>query len=646
MSESVLDIRILPLLCPSVICTLIVARPRACEWVGTGHFNAQRAHLSDSCASQSGLDWPITQCEFNGASVNTFAPVPAVECVETRSVAEAYLSILARKGIDYLFIGSGTDTAPIVEAYARLKESGHHYPEPIIAAHENLAVGMAHGYYMMTGRPQAVMLHVSVGAANAVCALMNAARGQVPMLFTAGRTPLFESGPTGARNSEIHWAQEMFDQGAMLREVVKWDYELRDGVNVEDVVDRALTVAQTEPRGPVYLTLPREVLARELGSVNIKGAPTIPTPAAPHPAGVKQLALALSQAEAPVIICTASGSDPETVSMLTDFSNRYGIAVGEAKPRFVNFPSSHPLHVGFNVPKIFEWTDAVLFLESDVPWIPGVTRPKENAFVAHAATDPVFASYPLRTFASDLTLTTSVRALLSALTEELDRLGATSAANERSSKARAFVRSRREAAQNVLARDAEKDGPISKLFLTACLNEVRPANSVIVNEYSVIRDYLDLDDPATFFLYPTSAGLGWGLPAALGAQKAATDKVIISVLGDGAYIFCNPTACHLAATMHNLPVLTIVFNNGRWGAVQSSTLRMYPDENAARHESELGVGPLSSLEPSPDYEKYMEASGGYGERVTSRDQLIPALKRALNAVSVERRPALLNVIGQ
>src|SRR5690606_29250290 len=126
--------------------------------------------------------------------------------------------------------------APIVEAYARQQASGLSFPKPVVAVHENLAVGMAHGYTMVTGRPQAVMLHVSVGAANAVCAIMNAARAQVPMFFTAGRTPLFEHGRFGARDNTIHWGQEMFDQAGMLREFVKWDYELRDAQNLPDLV--------------------------------------------------------------------------------------------------------------------------------------------------------------------------------------------------------------------------------------------------------------------------------------------------------------------------------------------------------------------------------------------------------------------------
>src|SRR5262249_14346096 len=134
-------------------------------------------------------------------------------------------------------------------------------PRCIVVPHENVAMAMAHGYYRASGKPAAVMVHVTVGTANAVCGLMNASRDNVPILLAAGRTPLTETENAASRNRSIHWGQEAFDQGGMVREFVKWDYELRSGQPVDAVVDRALDIAMTEPRGPVYLTLPREVLA-------------------------------------------------------------------------------------------------------------------------------------------------------------------------------------------------------------------------------------------------------------------------------------------------------------------------------------------------------------------------------------------------
>ena len=175
--------------------------------------------------------------------------------------AEAYLARLGERGIDYVFANAGTDFAPIVEAISRNSRQRRSIPRFITVPHENVAMAMAHGYYRTCGKPAAVMVHVTVGTANAICGLMNAARDNVPMLLAAGRTPITETGHIASRNRSIHWGQESFDQGGMVREFVKWDYELRAGQPVDAVVDRALDIAMSEPRGPVYLTLPREVLA-------------------------------------------------------------------------------------------------------------------------------------------------------------------------------------------------------------------------------------------------------------------------------------------------------------------------------------------------------------------------------------------------
>src|ERR1700704_688849 len=176
--------------------------------------------------------------------------------------AEAYLSRLGERGIEYVFANAGTDFAPIVEALSR-PSGGKKYPRFITVPHENVAMAMAHGYYRTCGKPAAVMVHVTVGTANSINGLINAARDNIPLLLAAGRTPLTETGHISSRNRSIHWGQESFDQGGMVREYVKWDYELRSGQPVGAVVDRAIDIAMSEPRGPVYLTLPREVLAAE-----------------------------------------------------------------------------------------------------------------------------------------------------------------------------------------------------------------------------------------------------------------------------------------------------------------------------------------------------------------------------------------------
>ena len=218
------------------------------------------------------------------------------------NVAEAYLALLAERGVEYLFANAGTDFAPLVEAFAKAARTGMPVPQPVLATHENLAFSMAHGYAMVTRRVPAVMVHVSVGTANGICGALNAARDNVPILFTAGRSPLTESGLPGARDVYIHWAQEMFDQAGMLREIVKWDYELRNGQQLETVIDRALSVATTAPGGPVYLSLPREVLAAPLPgfSYDSPARRVAAAPPGPDKGAIEEAARLLAAAENPL----------------------------------------------------------------------------------------------------------------------------------------------------------------------------------------------------------------------------------------------------------------------------------------------------------------------------------------------------------
>ena len=208
--------------------------------------------------------------------------------IQVETVGQAYLEVLRARGIKYFFGNSGTDFGPVIDALARFGAEKKIHPMPITVPHEFVAVSMAQGYAMITGEPQVVMVHVIVGTGNASAAIMNASRLNVPMIFSAGRTPLTEEGLRGSRSNFIHWGQESFDQGGLLREFTRWDYELRNGDQVETVVDRALEMALGTPQGPVYLTLPREVLAQKMDSITIHPNRKIPSRAIAAEPGVDQ----------------------------------------------------------------------------------------------------------------------------------------------------------------------------------------------------------------------------------------------------------------------------------------------------------------------------------------------------------------------
>src|SRR2546428_8029118 len=296
-----------------------------------------------------------------------------IKTLKTETTAEAYLLLLKDRGIDYFFGNAGTDFASLVDAFAKFEAEKIPAPRPLVIPHEFVAVSMAHGYYLAAGRPAAVMVHVNVGTSNASTAIISAAGANVPILMSAGRTPITEEGLPGARDLHIHWAQESFDQAAMLREYVKWDYELRTPVQLESVVDRAFELMHAEPRGPVYLTLPREVLAARPGPMTITSPSRRESRSErfPDPARIDEAARILARAESPLVLVSAAGIDPRAVAGLIELAEAGGIAVVEADPIYMNFSHRHDLHLGYNQsgttnPSVGE-AHAIPLIEADVP---------------------------------------------------------------------------------------------------------------------------------------------------------------------------------------------------------------------------------------------------------------------------------------
>jgi acetolactate synthase-1/2/3 large subunit len=556
--------------------------------------------------------------------------------------AEAYIRRLADRGIEYVFANAGTDFAPIIEAISRNSGSDVKIPRFITVPHENVAMAMAHGYYRASGKMAAVMVHVTVGTGNTINGLMNAARDNIPLLLAAGRTPLTETGHIGSRNRSIHWGQESFDQGAMVREFTKWDYELRAGQPVETLVDRALDVAMSEPRGPVYMTLPREVLAgpaiasrrngtRELGSV----------PAEPSRAAIEEAANLIANAEFPIIITSTAGRKPAAFMELAALAEEFALPVVQSEARDANIATDHPMNLGFDVGALLPKADVVLVLESAVPWIPRRMTPKRDAKVIHIAADPLETRYPFREFETDLLITGEVSATLPVLRAALrDAVKKGNGVDSRR-KALAPIRDEFEAKRRKFLESVRDATPIHPAYIAACLNELKAENAIIVNELGLPMNQIHLSKPRSYMGNLLSGGLGFGLGAALGAKLAAPEREVIAIVGDGSYMFGNPLPFHYVGRAEELATLTIITNNQQWFAVKNATLDVYPDGRAAK----ANVMPLTELKPSPDYEKVIGTCGGHGEKVEKPADLKKALERGLAAVR-SGTPALLNVITQ
>ena len=341
-------------------------------------------------------------------------------------------------------------------------------------------------------------------------------------------------------------------------------------------------------------------------------------------------------AERPLIITSILPG--EAVPVLAALAERFSIPVITHNPRSVCLPSSHHMHFGYEPGMLLADADLVIALESDVPWIPLLQHPAAGARIVHVAEDPIFSRYPMRSFPSDLSVQGGVTHSLEALREQLEVRIQHAEARIAARRARLTERMRNRRAQ--LAKDSVPGETISPAYLSRCIGEAVGEDAVIFNEYSLRADHCMRENPGTLFALGPAGGLGWGLGAALGAKLAAPDKLIVATLGDGAYMFSNPTVGHWVSEKHGLPILTILFNNSRYGAVRNSTLAMFKDGTAGENDGR----DLADLDPAPPYDEMARAQGAFAERVESPAALPGALARARDAVVNDKRQALLNVI--
>lgn len=564
---------------------------------------------------------------------------------EIRTVAEAWLALLEARGVDVLFGNAGTDFAPVIEALVRGREAGIAMPEPLTVTHEHAAVSLAHGYWLATGRPQAVMVHVNVGTANAVMALLNAARDRVPVIFTSGRTPLTEGGATGSRDLPIHWGQDMADQAGLVRGACKWTADLVHPDQLPVLADRAVALASSPPTGPVYVSLPREVLAMPVSDFRVGAPGQVPASLpAPDPEAVERVADLFAAAERPLVIAARESGAGRGFDHLVGFAERFAVPVVEFWPSRLSFPTDHPLHGGFDPAPWFEDADLVLVLDALVPWVPKAAGPRPGVPVVVFGCDPLFTDAPIRGHRTDLAVVSDTALALAALGEALARrLRGHGAALRRR---RAALRQRCEELRRdrLAAARAAAGPPMSPAFVSTVLSDVlaerAPDTATVVNELGCLPQVMRFERPGSYFGHSLAGGLGWGLPCAIGYRLARPEAVVVATVGDGSYIFANPLACHQFAAARNAPVLTVVFDNGEWHAVRRTTAMVHPDGRAVR----ANLMPFTSLEPAPDYCRIVESCGGHGERVEHPEQLRPALERALSILREERRQVLLDVV--
>src|SRR5664279_2807144 len=323
------------------------------------------------------------------------------------STAAHLLDGLVECGVEHVFANFGTDHVSLIEAMADFARRGRPHPRVLLCPHENVALHMAGGYAAVTGRGQGVMVHVDAGTANAAMGLHNLFRSRLPVLLMAGRSPFTLRGELpGSRDNYIHFVQDPFDIGSLVRPYVKWEYSLPTGVIAKEVLRRAHTVMQSDPLGPVYLTLPRETLAEtwEEGRVaSFPGARYGPVAAggiAPEQAA--HIAQRLMAAADPIVVTSYLGRKPAAVPVLEALALACGMRVVEFMPTSLSISRDSPCFAGFDPARVLPGADLGLLLDIDVPWLPKFVTPEPGAAFIHIAVDPLKQDFPMWGFPTDL----------------------------------------------------------------------------------------------------------------------------------------------------------------------------------------------------------------------------------------------------
>ena len=564
-----------------------------------------------------------------------------------RTASHDLLQGLVDLGIEYLFCNLGTDHAPLIEEMAHWREQGRAFPKLILCPHENTAVHMAGGYAVATGRGQAVLVHVDAGTANAAMGLHNLCRTRIPVLLIAGRAPMstFDDS-TGGRDTYVHFIQEPFDQASVVRPYVKWEYNLAWPSMAHEVVSRAGAVMQSDPTGPVYLTLPREVLAApvDASSVGAYGHQNhLPVKAQGADAqAVRAIAEQLMRSDHPMLVTAYAGRNREAPALIEKLAALCGMRVCEFNTIYLNIRRDSPYFGGYNPAAFTEQADFGLMVDVDVPWIPKTTRVNPNAYWAQLDVDAIKRDIPMWGFALNARIEGDSVRLLTQLIEVIE----SSASPEFKTKAAArglALKTAHEQNRQRAASLAQSRGVVNAInphYLCAAIGQKIDLHDVVLNEAirntMAVFEQIPREVPGSL-MGLSGGGLGFSAGTALGIKLAQAQQRVIHFVGDGSFYFSNPSSVYAVAKQYGLPILTVLLDNGGWSAVKESTLRMYP-QGEAKSTNQFA----SDLGYSTDFAAIAEAAGAHGERLVAPEQVEAAIERCLAALD-EGKSALLHV---
>ncbi|KAJ5152279.1 thiamine pyrophosphate enzyme N-terminal TPP binding domain-containing protein [Penicillium capsulatum] len=553
------------------------------------------------------------------------------------SAAEGFFEALTEAGVTHCFVNLGSDHPPLLEAMVKAKQERlANFPNIITCPSELVALSAALGYAQVTGVPQCVIVHVDCGTLALGQSVHNASVGRVPVLCFAGLSPFTQRGELlGSRTEFIHWLQDVPDQSAIVRQFCRYTGEVKSGRNIKEMVNRALQFSLSDPKGPVYLTAPREVLEEQVDREFLDEEYLSPiVPSALPESDVELIAHALVHAKRPLVITGYLGRNLKAPSLLEELCDRLPISVVEMVGSDLCINSNHDAYLGMTVtthPAVCE-ADAILILDCDVPWIPTAGKPQKGTKVFHLDVDPLKQQMPLFSIHALRRIKVSCVLALRQLNTyiahlELDEARYAPMFEERASRHTGWRESLREREVPL------EDGTVTVPILSSRLRHHLPKNTIyaveaVTNSGTIIH-HLHLSEPGSL-VGSGAGGLGWGGGATLGIKLAKPDSFVCAVVGDGTYLFSQMESVYWIARRYDIPFLLIVLNNGGWNAPKVSALLVHEDGLSSKsNRKDLNI----SFDPSPDYPGIATAAGkAWGTTVTTHNQLDPAIQEATEVV--------------
>ena len=568
------------------------------------------------------------------------------------SAAHYFLEGLVDLGIDYIFANLGTDHVSLIEEIARWDAAGRKHPDVILCPHEIVAVHMAGGYALATGKGQAVFVHVDAGTANACMAIQNLFRYRLPVMLFAGRAPFTLHGELpGSRDTYVHFVQDPFDIASIVRPYVKWEYSLPSGVVVKEALARAGAFMHSAPPGPVYMMLPRETLAEEwdeaqMPSYNPARYGSV-LPGGIDQARVDAVATRLMAADHPIAITAYLGRNADAVDALEQLALACGIQVAEFNSIDLNISQDSLCFAGFDPQALMDNADLGLLLDTDVPFVPQYAKRVEAIDWIQIDVDPLKSDFPMWGFPTDMRIQADcamvLQQVLAVVESRADRAYRKRVADRIASWGGS--RDARDKRRTAACAVKGSVGALAAPYVVSTLNDKLSQDDIIVNEAirnaPLVQEHIRRTTPNSY-VGLAGGGLGFSGGMALGLKLAQPHRRIVQIIGDGGFHFSSPDSVFAVAQQYQIPILTVVLDNGGWQAVKSAVQRVYPKGAAAESNSFYSQLRSGRQGEQRRFAEIGRAFGAHGEHVREPDDLAAAIDRCLAALD-DGKAAILHV---